>query len=794
MSRRKQNRFSQRNKASSAAASPPEAVASGVEAPRLASGALSPINDDGPRAWVAASFLAVAIGAVYGPALDVPLIFDDNSSILTNTSITTLWPPVGNERQRGPLNPEPQLPTAGRPLVNLSFAVNYYFGRYSSYDYHAVNAAIHFLSALLLWAITRRTLRMPVFGGRFEGASSWLAIAVAMLWALHPLPTEAVIYATQRTELMFALFYLATLYCSMRYWQQDAATGGLQRAIWLLLAVGACSCGMASKEVMVSAPLMVLLYERTFIAGSLAAALRRSWALYVGLALTWLLLLALNLSGPRSDTAGFDLDVSAYSWWLTQAKALVMYWKLVVWPDPLLIHHEFPYLETLAEGWVYVIPVLVIGLGTLWLLWRNHPVGYLGTWMFAILSPTLVIPIVTEMAAERRMYLPLAAIAALFVVGSYRLCQFASTNLAGGRQTRAGFRRWRIAFLLAAIVLIFGYGVASAKRLDVYNNVEQLWQDVLKHYPRDHMALYNRGHWLAKIGRLNEAVESFEYGLTVKPDDIDTLNNLGVTLMRLGRYSEAMQHLRHAIRVEPTAADLHSNLGIVLLRDGKLPEAMDELQTALKLDAENIDALNHLGVALLLSGRHEEAIRVLQRAVELVPDNSELRNHLGSALARSGNAAHAIEQYRRALELNPDDLEAHYNLGLLLPDAGLVDDAISHLEQTVRLHPGQAEFHGSLADLLRKNGRAQDAINHYREAVRLQPDFVDAYVGLTQALSQSNRSAEAIAEAGKAIEVARAANRPDAAEQMDTWLNHYRNEMRRASETPSNSESAPEPQ
>ena len=233
----------------------------------------------------------------YGRALDAPFILDDESAIVKNPSIISLWPLVGTAEQPGPFRPPPNLPTVARPLVNLSFAVNYRFGGLNPAGYHAVNVLIHFLSALLLWAIVRRTLRLPYFSGRFTAAAGWLALAVALLWALHPLQTEAVIYATQRTELLMAFFYLATLYCSLRYWETEEHPR--RRTTWLTLAVVACLCGMASKEVMVSAPLIVLLFERTFIAGSLAGTLRRSWPLYAGLASTWIVLLALNLARPR---------------------------------------------------------------------------------------------------------------------------------------------------------------------------------------------------------------------------------------------------------------------------------------------------------------------------------------------------------------------------------------------------------------------------------------------------------------------------------------------------------------
>ena len=262
-----------------------------------------------PSSWLVAAMLALAVGVVYGTALRGPFIFDDSDSIRNNPTIVRLWPLIGGTNG-GPLNPESDLPVSGRPLVNLSFALNYHFGGLDPFGYRACNVVLHVASALLLWAIVRRTLRLPRFGGRFEPSAGWLAFVVSLLWALHPLQTEAVIYVTQRTELMVAFFYLATLYCSLRYWATfspadvadprkallEARPDGWHRIAWLSLAVLSCLCGMACKEVMVSAPLVVLLFERTFVAGGLTNALRRSWPLYVGLASTELLLLLLNIA------------------------------------------------------------------------------------------------------------------------------------------------------------------------------------------------------------------------------------------------------------------------------------------------------------------------------------------------------------------------------------------------------------------------------------------------------------------------------------------------------------------
>jgi Flp pilus assembly protein TadD len=737
--------------------------------------------------------LAALIAAIYGPALDVPFVFDDIYTIRHNDSIISLWPLLGTAEHRGPLYPAPQLPTAARPLVNLSFAVNYYFGGFEPVGYHVVNVMIHFLSSLLVWAIVRRTLQLDFFEGRFAMAAPWLALAVAVLWAVHPLQTESVIYATQRTELMFAFFYLATLYCSMRYWEylplplgEGRGEGALEkqfssRGIWLTLAVIACLAGMASKEVMVSAPLMVLLFERTFVAGSLTAALRRSWPLYVGLASTWLLLIGLLLGRPHSESAGFHLGVDACSWWLTQARVFWLYLKLVVWPAPLLIHYEFPYLTTIGESWQFIVPTLLLGLVTLVLLWRNRPLGYLGTWIFAILSPTFVIPIITEIAAERRMYLPLIAIAVVFVVGGYLLTsELIRPFVDGPKFVR---RLSQLSALASLLILAVALGVASANRLEAYDDETNLWREVLRVYPQDAIAQYNLGSQHLAAGRLEEAVEAFQIARAQKPDEVDVLNNLGLALLRLGRYEEGYTHLRHAVQMRPNSLNARLNLGLLLTRAGHHAESIEHFQAALALKPDEPNALNTMGLALILSDRCPEAVEVLERAVRLRPDSTEIHNRLANALARSGNVSAAIERYRQTLRLNPSDPEALYNLGLLLTASGDAEKAVAHFQEALRLQPEVAEFHSSFADLLRKLDRSQEAIDHYQTAVRLKPDYLPPYGNLVQMLAAADRSAEAIAIAVKGIEFGRATKQDGAAGDIEEWLMHYRRELQRAGET-----------
>ena len=620
----------------------------------------------GVPAWaVGATVLAFFIGVVYFPAARAPFIFDDVNSVVQNDSIDSLWPLIGFARP-GPLNPPPEHPTSARPLVNLSFAVNYHFGRLNPFGYHLVNFAIHLLNAMLVWSVTRRTLRLPYFHDRFARSSEWLALAVAGLWSLHPLQTEAVIYVTQRTELMMAFFYLGTLYCSLRYWaslplapeggvghiqRQDTATR-LGRTSWLFLATLACLCGMGSKEVMVSAPLIVLLFERTFISGSLKNSIRRSWPLYVGLAMTWLLLAALMLTTPHRDSAGFHLDVSAYKWWLTQSKVFFLYLKLVVWPWPLLIHYQLPYFASLGEAWMYVVPLLLMGVATLVLLYRNRPVGFLGTWFFAILSPTFVVPIVTEMAAERRLYLALLVPASLVVIGGYQLAGSIFQRLQAEAKASSRSRAQLMAVGVPTLVLATIFCLVSTARLAAYDNELNLWLEVLRSQPHNSMAHQNVGAFLEKQGNDDAAIGQYREAVRLDAKAAQAHYQLALLLYKKGAYDESANHFAEAARILPLrSVKMQNDIAVALYMAGRNDQAIEAFRDALAIDSRFWPAYRNMGTALQKAGKFQDAVESFQSALRLNPDAIDIYNDLANSYFRLSQKSLAIAALKRGLEL-----------------------------------------------------------------------------------------------------------------------------------------------
>lgn len=354
-----------------------------------------------PRATVlAGSLIVVAALAAYQNSFSGPFVYDDRPAILDNDSIRRLWP-VG-----GALSPPEDTTASGRPLLNLSLALSHALSGREVWGYHALNLLIHVLAGLTLSGVVRRTLRQPVVRERWGAAALPVALAAATLWTVHPLQTESVTYIIQRAESLMGLFYLLTLYGVIR--GADSRRPGA----WYVLAVAACLAGMASKEVMVTAPAMVLWYDRTFVAGTFRAAWRQRRPLYLALAGTWLQLawLMASTGGNRGGTIGSGVGIPWLAYGLMQYQAFARCLQLSVWPHPLVFEYGTLWVNRATEIVPYA-PVVVAGVaGTAVTLRRWPAVGFLGAWFLGILAPTSLMPGTTQMIVEHRMYLSLAAV------------------------------------------------------------------------------------------------------------------------------------------------------------------------------------------------------------------------------------------------------------------------------------------------------------------------------------------------------------------------------------------------
>lgn len=616
------------------------------------------------RTLLAALALATAVLVAYANSLGGGFVFDDQSSVVENASIRRLWPPGAV------LLPPPDAGICGRPLANLTMALNYAVHGLDVRGYHLVNLAIHVLAALALFGLVRRTLALPALQDRFGAAALPLALAVAALWALHPVQTIAVSYISQRVEALMALCYLATLYCFTRH----AISGS--RA-WAALTVACCLLGMASKEVMITAPVVVLLYDRTFVAGSFREALRRRGWLHAALAATWVFLGWLMLHAELAHRGiGYSLGVSSFDYALSESRAVWTYLKLALWPHPLVFDYGWTFLHRVRDAAPFLAVVGALVLLTALALWRRPALGFLGAWFFIILSPSSsVVPIIQQPIAESRLYLPFAAVVVLAVTGLHRLHR-------------------RTVFLWTAVALLFG-GLTWRRNED-YRTPLALWSDTVAKRPENARAHNNLGSALLQAGRTAEAAAHFTTAAQLQPAYAEPRQNLGVSLLRSGRTAEAIAAFETALALRPDAADTLCNLGGALLALGRTAEAIARFEQALQADAGHAAAHNNLSVALLATGKIDEAIAQAEAALRLQPGFADAHYNLGNAIVSAGRPADAIPHYETALRLQPGFAKAHNNLGVALLQTGRLAEAAAQFAATLRLQPDHAGARGNL--------------------------------------------------------------------------------------------------
>ncbi|MCK9390511.1 MAG: tetratricopeptide repeat protein, partial [Syntrophales bacterium] len=480
--------------------------------------------------YFSAFFLIAAGIMAYGNSLHGPFIYDDIPNILDNQVIHNILSSMNLS-----LGPAGQgLNT--RPVIRFSLAVNYAIGGDHVQGYHILNLAVHLLAGITLFGIVRRTLLTERMKAIYGPEATLLGVACALIWLLHPIQTQAVTYIIQRCESMMGMFFLLTFYCAIRGWQSPRSGPWHGAAVLFFL------LGVGSKEVIVVAPPLLLIYDAIFMKKGWKAALRTSWPLYGGLAGGLILLGFLVILGMQAaQGAGLKESLPRVQYWQTQPGVILHYLRLVIWPDALCLDYAWP-LTRWQNVWPSVLIMSVLIALTGWAVLRRKPVGFPGAWFFAILAPTSLVPL-PDPAFDHRMYLPLAALVVLGVVGVYRLGVILQKRYAVGKDKTA------IAGVVGLLVLALLLGGITYKRNGVYADEVSIWTDTVQKATRNSRAHLNLGVVLDQAGNPYEAIRHFEEAIRLKPDYAGAYTNMGNVLTNLGKTDDAIRYLQEAIRL-----------------------------------------------------------------------------------------------------------------------------------------------------------------------------------------------------------------------------------------------------
>ncbi len=580
------------------------------------------------KAFVAISF-ALVVWMTHGRSLRGEFVCDDNGSIVENPSIRSL------SSLETVIRGNSYTTVAGRPLLNLSLALNYAWGGIHPGGYRLFNYGVHAAGAYVLFCFLRRILTMFA---ETSAAAVPLALTISLLWCVHPLTINGVSYIVQRGESLTSLCYLAALWGFVKGVQTS------QRR-WFVVSVLAAWLGSLTKEIIATVPLAVIALDILVVTRDWRQALRRHWGVYLGLMTAWVpLAFCMYASRNRENTVGYGMGITLQDHIQTQVWAVAHYLRLIVWPNPLVFDYGSEFTVTDSRQLLVASVVLAAFFSVLlWLVVRRSTLAFPGVAICLLLGPSSAIPIVTQTVAEHRMYL-----ASAFGITWLVLVLFlAFKRLPGYSASRTVTQCLLLEVLLVPVALTLG--VQTAQRSKTYLTADSIWYDTIHKHPknqRPYLALAQeiiesggdnavalqlcnqalvlsgpytrhlyevRGGVHAKLGQLEPALEDFSRAISMSPDIITDRYHRATILRDLGRYDEALRDLEEARRLNPTKLATEFVQGTVYAARGDLMLALDSFDRLLERDSQHVAAqLRRVSVYVELK-RWDDAQRAIQR-------------------------------------------------------------------------------------------------------------------------------------------------------------------------------------
>lgn len=550
------------------------------------------------RSWhVAAGVLAATLAAfwVYGPALDGPFVFDDQS-------LPFFSPHYGEQ----PL----WLAIKGvRPLLMFTFWLNSRAAGTEPFLYHLFNLLLHLATSLLVFFIARRILGWAGLDGRRR---EWLSVFAGSVFLLHPVQTEAVSYVASRSESLSALFFYGA-FAVFLYRRSPAVSWRTALAVLVLYAAAA-----STKEHTFVLPALLLLTDYFWNPGFSWQGIKRNWRLYASLAAAGaagLVAVADLLKG--SPSAGFGLrEFTWYQYFFTQGRALWVYLRLFVLPYGQNVDYYFPISRTVFDhGAIVGLAGLLVLLGGAIYFRKRYPLACYGMLAALILfAPTSSVVPILDPLAERRLYLPM--------IGLVLVAAEALRRLPAKPAVMAG-----TAAVVLAILALLCYQRNQAWASDV-----ALWEDSVAKSPRNPRAHFQLGVSYYQRQRCGPAARQYEAATSLATPDYRLLMDWALAEDCLNQPGLALEKLRQAAAIRETP-DIYATMGLVQGKRGNTAEALAALQKSLQLDPRFDPAYFYRGNVYAAAGDAAKAAADYRRAVEINPDNELARRGLARVTA-----------------------------------------------------------------------------------------------------------------------------------------------------------------
>jgi len=608
---------------------------------------------------------------IYGPSLhhefvswDDDLLFVHNPNVqqISMTTIRTVFSTY-----------DPELYV---PLTMMSYQVDDAIGGGKPFMVHFTNRFLHISNSLLVTC-----LLFVLF------QHGWLALGLGMIFLLHPLNTEAAVWASSRKDLLSTFFFLSSLLMWLRY--RDVPTPK-SYIVSLLLFL----CSLLSKVMTVTLPLVMILIDLLEGKG-MSRALLKEKAPFFALSLIFGIIALFGKTKVLEASSSLQKVLVA-------SKATVSTITKFIAPYDLSVMYPYTKPITISSP-DFFVPILAI-LFLLALLWRFSSRSRLATFGALFFFITLV-PTFTNfskggdfyIASDRYAYIPMIGLLILVGVGIRSWM-----NMSGRMRTRAS----RNNSLLVSTVCLFAlFGYLSSTQAAVWKNDESLYENILSKYPNARAAHNNLGIDLYDKGGYAEAIKAFDRALEIRSDPITQINK-AAALVSIGKLDEARAIYENSLTIDPTMTDALFGIGNIYQRKGDLLSAAAQYRRVLTMDPTYLRARNNLGIVYILLKDWDNAIETMKAVVREKPNYSEPYYNLAGLYEKKGMMKEAEEMYQQSLALNPDDAEILSRLATLLYDRGAIEDAAALLTKALAVNPSH-QTSLSLVVRMRKDGVAE---------------------------------------------------------------------------------------
>jgi tetratricopeptide (TPR) repeat protein len=671
-----------------------DAMPADTPQPEASRGALAPAISAPPtlaskipyESWLV-GILLLAVVLCYANMLTNSFVYDDDQQILENPYVkswhylpqifgTTVWSFVG---QAGNTN-------YYRPLMTFSFLVLWSLFGAVPFGFHLLSLVLHAAVVLL---------------GFYAGVrlfSDWrVAWIAALLFAVHPVHTEAVDWISAYPDLQVALFFLAAF-----IWY-----GRPGKPSWtdqlILLAFSALA--LLSKEPALMFVPLAIFYEHFVRPDHALTTPREKFLRYLPLLALGAVYMALRIAlfGKLAPV----LQHPQITWSQTIYSALAMvsdYTLLLIWPARLSAFHVFHANTSFTEPRVLIgLLILVIATTATFALLRTAPAVSLSlVWLGFTIAPVMNARwMAANVLTERYLYLPSWGFCWLV---AWLLIQCAGSVSTGQAHPADDPKALSSLNWIQGLVLLLLIGLsatATYRRNQIWQDDFSLYTQTLKTDPHAYPILLNLGLWHHTRGEYREAEKQYLLGLKERPDGINALNALGVIYLQQKQYDLAAGVLTRAIAVKANWAPPHFNYGRVLQAQERPADALKEFETAVRVAPLDPLAYFFYAEALSNAGQFPEARSAYQRSIELGPSLDAERG-LVSVLLRIGDKSDAETAVRRLIAEYPHDGTAHLQLARLLDQNNHPDEAFQQYREVLETDPANSEAKAAMDRLKTK--------------------------------------------------------------------------------------------